>query len=69
MEELSKISIGEIKKKLNNKSVVIEFFREQGILFYILLFIGLYYPDFSSFNFAFYLQVLRGEKKVRYIDL
>lgn len=69
MEEITKISIGEIKKKLNNKTAIIEFFREQGILFYILLLIGLYYPNFSSFNFDFCLQVLRGEKKVRYINL
>ena len=32
MKELSKISIEEIKKKLNNKNSVIAFFREQGIL-------------------------------------
>ena len=30
MEEKTKISINEIKKKLNNKKSIIDFFREQG---------------------------------------
>ena len=33
MEPKIKITINEIKKKLNNKKVIIDFFREQGLLF------------------------------------
>ena len=65
MENLSKISLSEIKQKLNRKSAVIDFFRELGkpkFLFYDN--IGYFYPNFSSFNYDFCLQVLAGKKKV-----
>lgn len=64
MENKTKIPLTDIKKKLNTKKSIIDFFREQGILKLIILYIGLFYPNFSSFNYAFCLQVLRGDKKV-----
>lgn len=66
MQNTTRITINEIKKKLNNKKAIIDFFREQGMLIiFIYLKIGLYYPNFSSFNYYFCIQVLMGEKKVQ----
>ena len=39
MEPKTKISINEIKKKLNNKKAIIDFFREQGKIFIFLFFL------------------------------
>ena len=33
MESLTKISLGEIKNKLNRKRAIIDFFRELGIIY------------------------------------
>ena len=54
MENYVQINFGEIKKKLNSKRAIIEFFMESGY----------YYPPFSSYNYEFCLKVLNGEKKV-----
>lgn len=37
MEGVSKISLAEIKKKLNKKSAIIDFFRELGIFTFNLI--------------------------------
>ena len=65
MQNTTRITISQIKKKLNNKKDIIDFFREQGI-FIILIYlkIGLFYPNFSSFKYYFCIQVLIGEKKL-----
>ena len=54
MEAMNQINFGEIKKKLNNRRAITEFFLE----------LGYYYPPYSSFNYQFTLQVLQGKKKV-----
>lgn len=54
MEMERNIFLGDIKKKLNNRRAIKEFFMEAGY----------YFPDFSSFNYQFCLQVLQGKKKV-----
>lgn len=59
MENAIRLNFGEIKKKLNNKRAIIEFFMESGY----------YYPPFSSFNYQFCLQVLNGSKKVSLLYL
>lgn len=65
MEDCQKISLSEIKKKLNKKSAIIDFFREMGnATNKFILFIGYFYPNFSSFNYNFCLEVLSGKKKV-----
>ena len=64
MEAMAKISLNEIKKKLSNKKAIIDFFRESGIYIFINNNIGYYYPEFSSFNYNFCLEVLAGRKKV-----
>ena len=64
MEGVSKISLAEIKKKLNKKSAIIDFFRELGIFtFNLFIILGYYYLNFSCFNYDFCLQVLAGKKK------
>ena len=37
MEDIQQISLNEIKKKLNRKSAIIDFFREMGKVIYNLL--------------------------------
>ena len=56
MENYVKMNFGEIKRKLNTKRAIIEFFME----------VGYYYPPFSSYNYEFCLQVLSGKKKVSF---
>ena len=47
------MSLGEIKKKLNNKSSIIDFFREQGKSFYILSFIRIILSKFYIIQLLF----------------
>ena len=54
LEEIFQIDLGEVKKKLNTKRFIIDFFRESGY----------YYPPFLRYNYEFCLQVLSGRKKV-----
>ena len=69
MDNLSKISLSDIKAKLNNKIANVDFFREiDKYIYNSYTSIGYYYQKFSSFNYEFCLQVLSG-KKIKYIIL
>lgn len=59
------IFVHEIYAKLKSKEDIINYFREQGkpIKLYNII-KGLYYPNYSSFNNKFFLDVLAGRKKV-----
>ncbi len=54
MKGKTKISINEIKKKLNDKKAIIDFFREQGKKYNYIILIQ-----------AYIIQILTGHKKVQ----
>ena len=56
MEQFCQMDLIDVKKKLNNRRSIIEFFME----------IGYYYPPFSCYNYQYCLQVLSGQKKVNH---
>ena len=62
MEDFSKISLNEIKKKLKRKKSIIDFFMEFSNYNLIFLIVRYYYPNFSCYNYNFCLQVLSGKE-------
>ena len=59
---MKEINLSDIKKLFPNKKSIIGYYLKQGIIKNFKL--GLVFPDYSPFDFGFFLEVLTEKRKV-----
>lgn len=58
-------SMDAIHSKIRTKEERVNFFREQGN--FLLIILGLYFPNESGYDSKYFLQVLSGQKNVKFL--
>ncbi len=60
--EMVEFDLKQLRTKFKTKKDIIEYFEDEGRNFCYHL--GMWFPPFDSFDFEFFIQVIRGEKEV-----